>query len=132
MFKNCLPAVLLLTGCAAPRHSAFDETCEMLERTPVGTEIREIERLLSLPPPAKTFVGSSLYPNRIFRYIGNDGLFIEIGLYQRGEVQDYPQGRFEYIGHHSIASASRIWKRWVWDDIGPIEVRGSRDSSNRD
>jgi len=126
--KAVLSALLILSevSCAAHRPRAvFDVACETLERMPIGTEIREIEINLSLPAPTKTYVGSSLYPHRTFRYLREDGLFLEIGLFQSEDGAEYPEGRFFYLGHHTVSAGNGIWKRWVYTD-GPIEFRGER------
>ncbi|MCX5653434.1 MAG: hypothetical protein NTY65_02115 [Planctomycetota bacterium] len=114
------------SGCTqASRTDAFEEACAIIRDMPLGTEVREIESQLHLPKPNKTYMGSGLYHFRVFRYVRDDGLFLEIGLRQASDDQDYDNGRFEYVGHHTIATKDRIWKRWVYED-GLIEYRGPR------
>jgi hypothetical protein len=107
------------------RTDSFEEACATLRDMPLGTEVREIESRLRLPKPNKTYMGSSLYQFRVFRYVRDDGLFLEIGLRQVSGDREYDTGRFEYVGHHTIAAKDRIWKRWVYED-GLIEYRGPR------
>jgi hypothetical protein len=106
--------LLCLCGCG----DSFEDACDVLKKIPHGTEVRVLERRLSLPAPTKTFAGSSLYEHRIFEYHRKDGLFVVIGLIQES-VEEYPKGRFVARGHYMVFQDSRKWVQWEWEDWKP-------------
>lgn len=96
------------------RAGTFEEACRVLETTALGTPVGEIERRLSLTPPAKTYLGAGTYHDRIFRYERQDGLRLLIGLRQR--PTDCTDSDFLYLGHHTVGMGDRVWSRWATED----------------
>lgn len=96
------------------RPGTFETACRVLETSPLGTRLEEIERRLSLPPPTKTYLGSGTYHDRIFRYEREDGLTLLIGL--RQQLIYCTDSEFLYLGHHTVGMGDKVWSRWATEN----------------
>jgi len=108
-----LTAMAALASCASISKTdrCVQELGAALMATELGTEIRDIEKSLSLGKPVKTYMGSSSYHDRLFRYYGVNGCMVEIGLRQVSEENRYDSGTFEFNGDFTVVGDSETWNR---------------------
>jgi hypothetical protein len=115
-----------LAGCATPKPQPASEWVRVttaLDEIPLGMDVREIERRLSLPPPFKTVLGSGDYHDRVFVYRVPPDIILSLGLRQVGPEIERESGVFRYNGHHGIRAGDDLyWNRWEFTNSdAPVE-----------
>jgi hypothetical protein len=95
---------------------AFEEIKGYFISIPERKDFRKIERELRLPHPDKTYVGSSSYRDRRFRYNDFRGLMLQIGLKQECAYKSYEEGKFSFNGDFWIIGDGREYVHCCFDD----------------
>jgi hypothetical protein len=130
--KTLLIRIIAIILISAPAIGAdesgnpFDNLKKYFLSTPIGKDFRAIEKELNLPKPDKTYVGSSSYQDRQFRYYDYKGTVLQIGLRQESKDGSYERGVFSCNGDFLIIFTGKEYSHCCandgWSNIydGPI------------
>ena len=117
--------VLSAVACIAGEKGAdFNNLKTYFLNIPVGKDLKEIEKDINLPHPDKTYMGSSSYKDRSFRYYGFRGMMLEIGLKQVSDESSYAKGRFVFNGDFTLIYSGHEYSRCCFDSAKPTVYSG--------
>jgi hypothetical protein len=91
---------------------------------PVGKNLKDIEKEINLPHPNKTYMGSSSYKDRLYRYYGFKGFMLQIGLKQISDESSYLKGSFVFNGDFTIIGSGKEYSRCCFDSAKPSIYSG--------
>jgi len=96
------------------------------ETVNIGQNLKVVENELNLNKPEKTYMGSSEYQDRSFRYDNVEGCLLEIGLHQATDESDYEKGIFLINGDYRVIGGGMEYSKccfnnnWSESYVGPI------------